>query len=369
MKKLLISIILFLSGAACLAQTSLISIDGTDMEYSFEHEKLYVLTRQTNQLPPRIIEVDPLTGETGKKLDLELYSDPGKIKLTTREQYAYIACKNAPTVFRVALPSLELDAIIDVGSVEGYSDNDIGIHDIEVLPYEDDAFVIARLNKETTTGSVDVAMFSGDSLLPLRIICEEEGRFIDELCISPDGTRAFGHNGLVSSFDGYFFDITENGLILDKSWNLLLGTYGEVKSHGNILYSNYGQVVDGFSDSIPIMLAKLSTIDIWAFSIHLGNAFAYSGIHDAYIHTEFYEPESYLNFFSSLMYNYIGSSLLELDTRIENYLDLAVIDVENFVVLTDKGLVLHRLDTSKKGKMLKIPGLSINSRLGIPDPD
>ena len=314
MKKSLIIILVFINTVS-YSQTFKVDIDAKCVEFSEFHNKAFVAVRiEDDNYSKNLLQLDPYSGNVEKSLPLN--GNPIRIRFTPNNEYVYVSYETLSQIDKVDLADFQITETIQVGE---YS-----VLDFEISPTDENTLFVVLGHGGSSEITV---MYKNGILQPKQI----DDYYMDAsaLCIKNDGTRLYGHNGKSTGFDGYLIEVVEDGIIHnDTAWTYMIASFGIVKNHNDLIFGNGGHVVDPFSDSIPLMEAKMPVYKL----TDSRSGFDYSEIHGCYIFGHKTDYKAYISFFHGQYYNYQGS-LLVYDTT-DRISDVDVVDENHFILIS-----------------------------------
>ncbi len=318
-------ILLFLFVLSCFqgfTQTITVNINAKFVLYNDLYQKAYVAVKEEDEnYPKNMVQLDPFSGVVEKSLLLSAV--PQKFELTPDKKSLYISYKLLHKIDKVNLDSFEITETIQ-------TDNQ-PVSDFTVSPLDEDIlFVILKDEK------------FGEKMIMIKngVVQPRQVQYLfdfepSSVCVKSDGTKLYGHNGISTGFDGYLLDVVDDGLVWDSiDWDYMLASFGRIKTHNDLVFGRSGMVVDPFSDTLPLRVARFP---LYLFYDFTAKAFEFSTFHNCYIFAntdDKKEYNGYIHFFSSEYYNYVGS--LKVFNKVENIYDVDVVDANHFILVYQK---------------------------------
>lgn len=119
-------------------------------------QQFYATTASGGTNPNSLLQLDPVTGAVGPALAFPVALT--KLAISSDGQYAYVASKDQPTVYRVALPSLTSDLQIALGSSQNGANT---VYQMAVAPGAAQTLAVSFDAGGATEYTAGVAVFDG----------------------------------------------------------------------------------------------------------------------------------------------------------------------------------------------------------------
>jgi len=315
MKKILLFSLLFIASFA-FGQSLIVHIDAETLLFNKSFNKLYVAVNENDpSYPNSILELNPYTGEVLRSIALS--SSLKEMKQSGDHSTLFFTYKNESKLDKLDIESFEIYTILEVG--------ELSITDFHSSPIDKDIiFIITSDNGYP----IHVKMYKNGVLQAKSF---QPNTMMTEIGMKSDGSQLYLHNGGSTAFDGFLLDVVEDGIITDSIiWDEMIRSFGPIKNNNDLLYGSSGCVIDAFSDSIIMPVARL---EVYRVADHNSiGGYTFSTIHNAYIFVHEVNDKGYLSFFHGDFYNYLGS--IELATHNVYLRELEVIDENHFVLIT-----------------------------------
>lgn len=314
MKKVLFILFTILY-AQCYSQTIKVDIEASYVVYSELHNKAFVsVNKDDAHYPNNLIQLHPYSGDVEKSILLN--GNPKKIQLTEDHSHLYVSYYSTPKIDKIHLEDFVISESINVGAYD--------VIDFEVSPVNED-IVFVVLGEGSYAEKI--VMFINGIIQPKQI--EDFYMWASHISVKNDGTRLYGHNGENTGHDGYLIEVDEDGVSYNGiGWHYMVASFYEIKNHNDLIYGNQGHLVDPFSDSIPLMHAKMPIYKL----TNSRSGFDYSEPHGCFIYGHETNYDGYISFFHGQYYNYLGSLLVTDDT--DRIYDVDVVDENHFILVT-----------------------------------
>jgi hypothetical protein len=128
---------------------------------------------------------------------------------------------------------------------------------------------------------------------------------------------------------GHIMDIADDGIGFNGIiWDYMMPSFGDIRIHDDLLYDRGGNVLDAFSDTLPITRARMP---VYLINDGWGIGFEYSPLHGCYIYAHRNANKLYISFFHGEHFNYLGS--LAPGVWCDAVHDLDVVDESHFIVV------------------------------------
>jgi hypothetical protein len=315
MKKALIAFFVIISGFS-YTQTLKVDIDAKCVAFNELYNKAFVAVRiEDENYPKNLLQLDPYTGFVEKSLPLN--DNPIKILFTPDNKHLYVSYKTISQIDKINLAEFQITGTVNVG--------ELNVVDFAISPTDENTLFVVLGDGNYPERTV---MYVNGILQPKQI-ADDLHMDASFLSVKSDGKWLYGHNGENTGFQGYLFEVVDDGIIYKGTeWEYMIASFGEVKNHNDLIYGNSGHVVDPFTDSIPLMEAIMPVYkiaDSWS-------GFDYSTIHGCYVFGHETDYNVYISFFHGQFYNYLGSLLVEsfMDVSIS---DIDIVDENHFILV------------------------------------
>ena len=334
MKKLFTLLLLFICSFN-YAQTVKLNIDANCIIFNTFYDKAFVTVKEKDSIYPNsLIQLNPYNGMVEKHMSL---SDvPKSIKLTPDNKHLYLSYQTLSQIEKVDLAEFKIVETINVGG--------LNVMDFAVLPTNENTLIICNGDK--------VVMYKNGILQPKQVSSGID--HLSAICIKNDGSKFYAHNGISTGYEGHIMNIVDDGIEYNGIiWNYMIPSFGYIKSHNDLIYNEFGDVLDAFSDSIPIIKASMPVNRI----VRWRSGFEYSDIHGCYVFGHDNQYKAYISFFDGQYFNYLGS--IDLGIPCDIVYDLAVVDVNHFMLIalgyweTKNSILLYTGTKSKRMIQLK----------------
>lgn len=338
MKKILILKLLFISSLT-FAQTIKVNIDASCVIFNPLNCKAYAAVRPNDSIYPNsLLQLDPFNGSVEKHLPLN--GEPKLIELTPDKTHLYLSFQSLSKIVKIDLENFQIIDTIDIG---GYA-----VIDFKILPTNENVILVSRGH----AGYPDnLVMYRSGIIQPKQVPANFE--FPSSICIKNDGTMLYAHDGISSGSDGLLMKIVDDGIEFNGIiWQYMLPSSGYIKSHNDLIYGQFGDVLDAFSDSIPKLKAMMPVYKITMW----GTGYEYSESKGCYVFGHEYSNTAHISFFHGQNFNYLGS--IDLGVPCDIVSDLDVVDENHFILIGYDSnvyrnfLIFHKI-TSKNFIFLK----------------
>lgn len=344
MRKILTLLLLFNFNCSInYAQTVKLNINAASVTFSKLYGKAFVAVYDADEnYANSLLQLNPFNGVVEKHMPL---SDvPKSVELTPDNKHLYLSYQSLSKIEKINIADFKIVETITLG--------DFKVMDFAILPVNDNVLIACN-------GS-SVVMYKDGILQPKHIVCSGLD-YMSEICIKNDGLKLYAHNGLTTGCEGHIMNIVEDGIEYDGIiWNYMMPYYGLIKSHNDLIFNEFGDVIDAFSDSIPIIKASMPVYKITRWR----TGFEYSDIHRCYVFGHENQHEAFISFFDGQYFNYLGS--IGLGIQCEIIYDIDVVDANHFVLIAlgfgeYKNSILLCASTKSKG-MIRLKPTIDNSR-------
>lgn len=314
MKKLF-ALWLLLACTTGFAQTIRVKIDAGCVAYNPLYNKAFATVLHSDSLYANsLLQLDPYNGAVEKTLPIE--GDSYTLEFTPDKRHLYLSYYSLPRIVKVDLEQFVVEQTIDLG--------DFTANDFAILPSNENGVIVIR---GEDTYPRNVVMYKEGVLQPAQVT---SGFYNPtSICIKGDGTKFYAHNGLSSMSNGHIMDIAQDGIAFNGIiWDYMLPSFGDIKIHDDLLYDQGGNVVVAFSDTLPILRAKMP---LYMISDGWNCGYEYSPLHGCYLFAHINTDSIYISFFHGEHFNYVGS--LAPGVRCDAVRDLDVVDQSHFIVV------------------------------------
>ena len=120
------------------------------------NQQLYATTTDGGPTPDALVQLDPATGVVGASLTLPVALS--HLAISDDGQYAYVASRDQPLVYRVDLPSLTSDLQIPLGSTQNGANS---VYQMAVAPGAPQTLAVSLGDAGSTAYTAGVAVFDG----------------------------------------------------------------------------------------------------------------------------------------------------------------------------------------------------------------
>jgi hypothetical protein len=314
MKKIF-ALLLILACSTGYAQTIKVKIDAACVAYNPLYNKAFAAVWHGDSVYANsLLQLDPWNGTVEKTLPLG--GEPYAMEFTPDKRHLYLSYYTLPKIVKIDLEQFTIVQSIDLGGFTAL--------DLAILPANENVLIVARGEDENPR---NVVMYKDGVLQPKQVSSGIE--YPSSICIKSDGTKFYAHNGISTMCHGHIMDIADDGIMFNGIiWDYMMPAFGDIKIHDDLLYDQGGNVVDAFSDSIPIGRARMP---LYLINDGWGSGFEYSPLHNCYIYAHRNTNKGYISFFHGDHFNYLGS--LDPAIQCDAVDDLDVVDVSHFIVV------------------------------------
>lgn len=315
MKKLTALLLLLLACPTGFAQTIKVKIDASCVAYNPLYSKAFAMVLHGDSLYANsLVQLDPYNGTIEKSLPLE--GESYSMEFTPDKRHLYLAYYALPKIVKIDLEQFTIVQSIDLGGFTAL--------DFDILPANEHVLIVVRGEDGYPRNLV---MYKDGVLQPKQVSSGIENP--SSVCIKADGTKFYAHNGISTACEGHIIDIVADGIEFNgRIWDYMMPAFGDIKIHDDLLYDSGGNLLDAFSDSIPITRAKMP---VYLVNDGWGGGYEYSPLHNCYIYAHSNTDSLYLSFFHGDHFNYLGS--LAPGVRCDAVKDLTVVDLNHFIVV------------------------------------
>lgn len=313
MKKIF-AFLLLMTCSAGYAQTIKVKIDAACVAYNPLYNKAFAAVWHGDSLYPNtLLQLNPYNGTVEKTLPLG--GEPYAMEFTPDKRHLYLSYYTLPKIVKINLEQFTIVQTIDLGPFTAL--------DFAILPVNENVLIVARGDGYPR----NVVMYKDGVLQPKQVSNGIE--YPSSVCIKADGTKVYAHNGINTGFNGHIMDIADDGIEFNGIiWDYMIPSFGDIRIHDDLLYDQGGNLLDAFSDTLPITRAEMPLYkinDLWV------SGYEYSPLHGCYIYAHTNNDKLYLSFFHGEHFNYLGS--LAPGVWCDAVHDLDVVDESHFIVV------------------------------------
>jgi hypothetical protein len=315
MKKIFALLLLLLTGSTGYVQTIKVKIDAACVAYNLLYNKAFAAVWHGDSLyANNLVQLNPYNGTVEKTLPLG--GKPYAMDFTPDKRHLYLSYYTLHKIVKIDLEQFAIVQSIDLGAFTA--------NDFAILPSSENVLIVARGEGGYPR---NVVMYKEGVLQPKQVSSGIE--YPSSVCIKADGSKLYAHNGISSMSHGHIMDIADDGIGFNGIiWDYMMPSFGDIRIHDDLLYDHGGNVLDAFSDTLPITRARMP---LYLINDGWGSGFEYSPLHGCYIYAHRNTDKLYLSFFHGEHFNYLGS--LALDVRCDAVRDLDVVDESHFIVV------------------------------------
>jgi DNA-binding beta-propeller fold protein YncE len=302
------------------AQTTVVNINAVCVAYNGLYNKAFVIVDEHDpNYPSSLLQLEPLTGSVEKSLPLS--GSPRSILLTPDKTHLYVSYQELSKIDKIDLENFQVSGTVYTGIYQ--------VLDFAILPQDENVIFVILGEDESPD---NVAMYKNGIIQPKQVICNMlTADYASELCVKNDGSRLYVHNSISDGHECYLMDVAEDGIEYDGiEWKQMIRSFSDIKNHNDLIYGGCGDIIDAFSDSIPITRASLPLyLIIGDYPWRAG--FDYSEVHGSYVYGHFYDYKACISFFDGQYYNYLGS--IETGVDVDNVSDIDIVDEKHFILV------------------------------------
>ncbi len=309
------TLLLLVACSAGYAQTIKVKIDAACVAYNALYNKAFAAVWHGDSLyANNLLQLNPYNGTVEKTLPLG--GEPYAMEFTPDKRHLYLSCYTLPKIVKIDLVQFTIMQSIDLGPFTAM--------DFATLPSNENVLIVSRGEDGSPR---NVVMYKDGVLQPKQVSSGIE--YPSSLCIKADGTKLYAHNGISTMSHGHIMDIADDGIGFNGIiWDYMMPSFGDIRIHDDLLYDQGGNLLDAFSDTLPITRARMP---LYLINDGWGSGFEYSPLHNCYIYAHRNTNKGYISFFHGDHFNYLGS--LDPGIWCDAVHDLDVVDVNHFIVV------------------------------------
>jgi len=227
-----------------------------DFVYSSAEDRIYFTVSQADDSTRNSLCVlDPYFGKVEKCYRIS--GQPNVMAMSENGEYIYIGLDSLPQIVRFNMTSRMLDLTIELGGQLDFL-GPYYAEDIEVLPDNPEAVVVARRNKGFSPRHEGVAVYENGQM---RMQETSDHTGSNSIVFGADNDVLWGYNNETSEFGLRKMSISANGVVEESVTEYLLQDFfDEITFQDGILYSNRGRVVNTLSAS-PELIGDFGMTD------------------------------------------------------------------------------------------------------------
>lgn len=330
--------VLFLTVPVC-ANINIFDFPINDLIYSKKHNKIFgVVGCMHKEYGNCLVQLNAETGNVEKSLFVG--SNPNKVKLTTDEDYVYIAFESIGFIKRISLYEFIIDQEIFLGPVLSTTGlkSTILSNDFVIIPNTNNTIVVCRHTEYSNSDFIDLVMYKDGILQPKTIpnwISPEITPTISKIVTNNDGTRLYGYSSEVAPSDFYVINVHEDGLSFQKTYKDLISGYCSIRSKNDTVYARNGELIIGFPDDPQLVRNENLYNGYHSNGEHYG--YLYSEIHKGFVYQRYDNNALYFNFYSGDNFENVDSVFISIPEEMEEFpyliRNMAVLDEKRFVFI------------------------------------
>ena len=187
----------------------------------------------------KVVAIDPVTLQiTGS---VTTNHDPGKIVMTSGGEYLYVALNGNGTVAKINLATMSVASTFSVGVSQHYGT--LYAEDMCAVAGQPELLIVSQYRKNVSPSHNGVAVYDNGVIRPVKTQDHTGSNVIEP---SADPTVFYGYNTESTEFGFRSLKLSSSGITETQVTGTLIGGFTQdIRSAGNLIYSNNGVAVNG----------------------------------------------------------------------------------------------------------------------------